>query len=111
MVVTRKREEISNLLIELVSADNKNTLPLPDIKFPTLNGMQQIIIVGRWLLFSTLSISVCVCVLSSGAGKLLEPEESFNEDGEFEEEEDDDDCDAEMVCFFVFVQLELLLCG
>lgn len=39
VVVTRKREEISQLLIDLIGADDKNVLPLPDIKFPTLNGL------------------------------------------------------------------------
>lgn len=38
MVVTRKREEISELLIDLIKKFNDKKLPLPEIKFPTLNG-------------------------------------------------------------------------
>lgn len=38
MVVTRKREEISMLLKELVQKYNPDKLPLPDVNFPTLNG-------------------------------------------------------------------------
>lgn len=45
MVVTRKREEISDLLIDLVRTDDSRKLPLPDIKFPTLNGEIRI---ERW---------------------------------------------------------------
>lgn len=38
LVVTRKREEISMLLKELVQKYNADQLPLPDVLFPTLNG-------------------------------------------------------------------------
>lgn len=38
MVVTRKREEISMLLKDLVKKYNPEKLPLPEIAFPTLNG-------------------------------------------------------------------------
>ncbi|KAL4708964.1 hypothetical protein ACJJTC_005825 [Scirpophaga incertulas] len=40
IVVTRKREEISNLLKSLMNRYNPDShLALPDITFPTLNGM------------------------------------------------------------------------
>lgn len=38
IVVTRKRESISNLLKDLVHKHNPSNLPLPDIALPTLNG-------------------------------------------------------------------------
>ncbi|XP_037905145.1 protein split ends isoform X3 [Hermetia illucens] len=38
IVVTRKREDISNLLKSLVEQHNPDRLPLPEIQFPTLNG-------------------------------------------------------------------------
>lgn len=38
IVVTRKREDISNLLKKLVHRHNPDNLPLPDIPLPTLNG-------------------------------------------------------------------------
>lgn len=57
ITVTKKREDISNLLKELIRKHNPDVLPLPDIKFPTLNGKL-----------------------------IIDPEDSFN-DAEFEEEE------------------------
>lgn len=57
ITVTKKREDISNLLKELIKKHNPDVLPLPDIKFPTLNGKL-----------------------------IIDPEDSFN-DAEFEEEE------------------------
>jgi sentrin-specific protease 7 len=38
LTVTKKREDISNLLKELISKSNPEVLPLPDVKFPTANG-------------------------------------------------------------------------
>lgn len=38
LVVTRKREDISNLLKDLVEKHFPENLPLPDIPLPTLNG-------------------------------------------------------------------------
>lgn len=38
IIVTRKREEISDLLISLCKKYNPDSLPLPDVSFPTLNG-------------------------------------------------------------------------
>lgn len=38
IVVTRKREDISNLLKKLVGKYSPENLPLPDIPLPTLNG-------------------------------------------------------------------------
>lgn len=63
IVVTRKREETSNLLADLIHEYNPSQLPLPKIPFPTLNG------------------------------ELIErPDESFSEDQvEFEEEEMEED--------------------
>ncbi|GAB0091683.1 hypothetical protein DMENIID0001_065400 [Sergentomyia squamirostris] len=61
IVVTRKREDISNLLIELVKEQHPDRLSLlPEITFPTQDG------------------------------KLIETEENFEETPEFEEEELDD---------------------
>lgn len=57
ITVTKKREDISNLLKELIRKHNPDVLPLPEIKFPTLNGKL-----------------------------IIDPEDSFN-DAEFEEEE------------------------
>lgn len=61
ITVTKKREDISNLLKELIRKHNPDVLPLPDIKFPTLNGKL-----------------------------IIDPEDSFN-DAEFEEEEMEED--------------------
>lgn len=61
ITVTKKREDISNLLKELIKKHNPDVLPLPDIKFPTLNGKL-----------------------------IIDPEDSFN-DAEFEEEELEDE--------------------
>lgn len=38
IVVTRKREEIANLIKSLMKEYGKDTKLLPDISFPTLNG-------------------------------------------------------------------------
>lgn len=38
IVVTRKREEIANLIKSLMKEYGKDTKLLPDITFPTLNG-------------------------------------------------------------------------
>lgn len=61
LVVTKKREDISNLLKELIQKHNPDVLPLPEIKFPTLNGKL-----------------------------IIDPDEHFN-DAEFEEEDMDDE--------------------
>lgn len=67
IIVTRKREEISDLLRQLVERHNPDRLPLPEIAFPTING------------------------------KLVEQDESFNdEQAEFEEEEMDDEMEDEV---------------
>lgn len=89
MVVTRKREEISELLIDLIKKFNVSKLPLPDIKFPTLNGMLNIIVHSIIVPYARR--------VGFQIGKLLEPEEPFNEDGEFEEEELEEDPDDEEV--------------
>lgn len=73
--MTKKREDISNLLKELIRKHNPDVLPLPDIKFPTLNG--------NFKLAQNLSKANSDSLL----GKLIiDPEDSFN-DAEFEEEE------------------------
>lgn len=61
LIVTKKREDISNLLKELIQKHNPDVLPLPEIKFPTLNGKL-----------------------------IIDPDEHFN-DAEFEEEDMDDE--------------------
>lgn len=38
IIVTRKREEISDLLKELIRNTHPERLPLPEISFPTANG-------------------------------------------------------------------------
>lgn len=38
MLVTKKREDVSNLIKELVFRHSPHKLPLPEIAFPTLNG-------------------------------------------------------------------------
>lgn len=66
IVVTRKREEISNLLRDLVEYHNPDRLPLPEIAFPTING------------------------------KLVEQDDSLNdEQAEFEEEDMEEELEEE----------------
>lgn len=38
IVVTRKREEIANLIKDLMKQYGKDTKLLPDVAFPTING-------------------------------------------------------------------------
>lgn len=83
IVVTRKREDISNLLKKLVQRDNPEILPLPDIPLPTLNG--------KWTVNNR--ITKCGNYFSSFfffEGEVIETEDAYNETdemGEFEEEE------------------------
>uniref|UniRef100_W4VR71 Putative sentrin/sumo-specific protease senp7 n=1 Tax=Corethrella appendiculata TaxID=1370023 RepID=W4VR71_9DIPT len=73
ITVTKKREDISNLLKDLIKEYDKTVLPLPDIKFPTLNGKL-----------------------------IIDPDDSFNdetaefEEEELEEEEDEDEEEADI---------------
>lgn len=73
--MTRKREEISDLLKELIRNTHPERLPLPEISFPTANG------------------------------KLVDREDSLGDEAaEFEEEEmGEEECDMEEVCLlFLF---------
>lgn len=86
IVVTRKREDISNLLKKLVGKYSPENLPLPDIPLPTLNGKLA-------LNFSSLSWVHCKCLFCQ-TGELIETEDTYNEAdemAEFEEEEMDEE--------------------
>lgn len=83
LIVTKKREDISNLLKELIQKHNPDGLPLPDIKFPTLNGKVFFFLLIRFFFVNVFS--------HQSTGKLIiDPDENFN-DAEFEEEEMEDE--------------------